>query len=134
MTHPAHCILCVDSSPRRLQDLTDTLQKAGFDVWTARGASDAVCLATSLNFDVMVLDQASSLARPEIWHCLSDSRPNLPILVHSRPAKGSELCRHLRLVAPSAPPQNPEVVLALLLLLLGDGSGSTPKTQEWAAA
>lgn len=134
MTQPAHRILCVDSSPRRLHDLTDTLQKAGFDVWTARGASDAVCLATSLNFDVMVLDQASSLARPEVWNCLSDSNPNLPILVHSGPARGSELCRHLRLVAPSAPPQNPEVVLALLLLLLGDGSGSSPKTHEWAAA
>ena len=134
MTRPAHRILCVDSSPRRLQNLTETLQKAGFDVWTARGASDAVCLASSLDFDVMVLDQASSMARPEVWNCLSDSKPSLPIMVHSGPAKGSELCRHLRLVAPSAPPSNPEVVLALLLLLLGDGSSSSPQTQEWAAA
>jgi DNA-binding response OmpR family regulator len=134
MSRSAHRILCVDSSVRRLHDLTDTLQKAGFDVWTARGASDAVCLAAALNFDVMVLDQASSLARPEIWNCLSDSKPHLPILVHSGSAKGSELCRHLRLVSPPAPPQNPEVVLALLLLLLGDGSSSNPKRQEWAAA
>jgi DNA-binding NtrC family response regulator len=134
MMRPAHRILCVDSSPRRLHNLTDTLQKAGFDVWTARGASDAVCLASSLNFDVMVLDQASSMARPEVWNCLSDSKPGLPILVHSGPGKGSELCRHLRLVAPSAQPSNPEVVLALLLLLLGDGSSSSPKTHEWAAA
>ncbi|HYK50061.1 MAG TPA: response regulator [Terriglobales bacterium] len=134
MTRPAHRILCVDSSPRRLQNLTETLQKAGFDVWTARGASDAVCLASSLDFDVMVLDQASSMARPEVWNCLSDSKPSLPIMVHSGPAKGSELCRHLRLVAPSAPPSNPEVVLALLLLLLGDGSSSSPQTHEWAAA
>ena len=134
MTHPAHRILCVDSSPRRLHDLTDTLQKAGFDVWTARGASDAVCLAASLDFDVMVLDQASSLARPEVWNCLSDSKPSLPILVHSGTAQGAELCRHLRLVSPPEPPQNPEVVLALLLLLLGDGTGSNPKPREWAAA
>ncbi|HST12044.1 MAG TPA: response regulator [Terriglobales bacterium] len=134
MTHPAHRILCVDSSSRRLNDLTDTLQKAGFDVWTARGASDAVCLATSLKFDVMVLDQASSMARPEIWNCLSESKPSLPILVHSGPAKGSDLCRHLRLVAPSTAQQNPEVVLALLLLLLGDGNSSQPKPHEWAAA
>lgn len=134
MTRPAHRILCVDSSPRRLHDLTDTLHKAGFDVWTARGASDAVCLATSLKFDVMVLDQASSMARPEIWNCLSESKPSLPILVHSGPAKGNDLCRHLRLVAPSAAAQNPEVVLALLLLLLGDGNSSRPKTHEWAAA
>jgi len=48
MTHLAHRILCVDSSARRLRDLTGTLKKAGFDVWTARGASDAVCLAASL--------------------------------------------------------------------------------------
>ena len=134
MTRPAHRILCVDSSPRRLHDLTDTLQRAGFDVWTARGASDAVCLAASLDFDVMVLDQASSLARPEVWNCLSDSKPTLPILVHSGVARGSELCRHLRLVSPPEPPQNPEVVLALLLLLLGDGTGSNPKPREWAAA
>ena len=134
MTHPAHRILCVDSSPRRLHDLTDTLQKAGFDVWTARGASDAVCLAASLDFDVMVLDHASSLARPEVWNCLSDSKPSLPILVHSGAARGTELCRHLRLVSPPEPPQNPEVVLALLLLLLGDGTGSNPKPREWAAA
>jgi CheY-like chemotaxis protein len=134
MMHPAHRILCVDSSPRRLHDLTEILQKSGFDVWTAGGASDAVCLATSLNFDVMVLDQASSMARPEIWNCLSESKPSLPILVHSGPAKGGDLCRHLRLVPSAAAPQNPEVVLALLLLLLGDGSCSNPKTHEWAAA
>jgi len=134
MTRPSHRILCVDTSPQRLNDLTDTLQKAGFDVWTARGASDAVCLATALNFDVMVLDHDSSLARPEIWHCLSNSKPQLPILVHSGSHKGTELCRHLRLVASAEPPQNPEVVLALLLLLLGDGTGSNPKPQEWAAA
>jgi DNA-binding NtrC family response regulator len=134
MTHSSHRILCVDSSPRRLHDLTDTLQKAGFDVWTARGASDAVCLAASLDFDVMVLDQASSLARPEVWNCLSDSKPSLPILVHSGTAGRSELCRHLRLVSLPQPPQNPEVVLALLLLLLGDGTGSNPRHREWVAA
>jgi len=134
MTRPAHRILCVDSSPRRLHDLTDLLGKAGFDVWTARGASEAVCLAASLDIHVMVLDQASSLARPEIWNCLSESKPHLPILVHSGPSKGNDLCRHLRLVSPPAPPQNPEVVLALLLLLLGDGSCSDPKKHEWAVA
>jgi DNA-binding NtrC family response regulator len=130
----AHRILCVDSSPRRLRELTDTLKRAGFDVWTARGASDAVCLASSLNFDVMVLDQASSMARPEVWNCLSDARPHLPILVHSGPAKSSEICRHLRLVSPPEAPQNPEVVLALLLLLLGDGSETRPRRHEWVAA
>lgn len=135
MMHPAHCILCVDSSPRRLHDLTDVLRKAGFDVLTAGGASDAVCLAASLNIDVMVLDQASSLARPEIWNCLSESKPHLPILVHSAPSKGNEVCRHLRLVSPPESPQNPEVVLALLLLLLGDGTSSDPKRHhQWAAA
>ena len=134
MARLAHRILCVDSSARRLRDLTDTLKKAGFDVWTARGASDAVCLAASLDFDVLVLDHASSLARPEVWNCLSDSKPHLPILVHSGAAKGAGLCRHLRLVTPPEPPHNPEVVLALLLLLLGDGTGSSPKSHEWAAA
>jgi CheY-like chemotaxis protein len=127
-------ILCIDSSARRLHELTDSLERSGFDVWTAHGASEAVCLASGLRFDVVVVDHASSLARPEIWECLCDSQPHLPILVHSGSSKGSDLCRHLRLVSHAGPTEKPEVVLALLLLLLGDGDGSKPWLPELAAA
>jgi len=50
-------ILCVDSSPRRLRELTDALERAGFEVWTAGGASDTVCLVSGLHFDVVAIDQ-----------------------------------------------------------------------------
>ena len=127
-------ILCLDSSQRRLHELTEALGRAGYDVWTAQGASEAVCLAIGLRFDVVVMDQLSSLSRSEVWDCLWESQPHLPILVHSGTSKGAELCRHLRFVSTSGPTQNPEVVLALLLLLLGDGSNSTPKLPDLAAA
>jgi CheY-like chemotaxis protein len=127
-------ILCIDTSARRLRELTDALSRAGFDVWTARGASAAVCLASGLRFDVVVMDQVSSHLRPDVWECLSESQPALPILVHSGAPKGPGLCRHLRLVSNSAPTQNAEVVLALLLLLLGDGDGSKLRMAELAAA
>ena len=39
-------ILCVDSSGRRLRELKAALERAGFEVWTALGAIDAVCLAS----------------------------------------------------------------------------------------
>src|SRR5579864_9470976 len=81
MTRPAHRILCVDSSQRRLHDLTDLLRKAGFDVCTAVGESDAVCLAVALDIDVLVMDQAFWLAGTDIWNCLSESKPHLPILI-----------------------------------------------------
>lgn len=134
MTQSTPRILCIDSSPRRLHELTEALGRAGFDVWTAQGASEAVCLAFGLRFDVLVMDQVSSLSRSEVWDCLSESQPHLPILVHSGAPRGAALCRNLRFVSTSGPTQSPEVVLALLLLLLGDGNNSNPKLPDLAAA
>ena len=124
MTQPTPRILCIDSSPHRLHNLTDSLSRAGFDVWTAHGAGEAVCLASGLRFDVVVMDHASSQSRPEVWECLSEAQPKLPVLVHSGQSRKSELCRHLQLVSQSGATQNPDLVLALLLLLLGDGQDS----------
>ena len=56
-------ILCVDSSDLRLQMLARTLEKAGFEVWTAQGAGDAVCLASGLHFEALVVDRVSSSRR-----------------------------------------------------------------------
>jgi CheY-like chemotaxis protein len=111
-------ILCVDSSSLRLQGLIRTLGKAGFETWTARGASDAVCLASALRFDALVMDRLSSSRRADIWKCLAQDQPNLPILVHEGTARAITLCgesepRNLER------PVNPEVLLAMLVLLLG---------------
>ena len=126
-------ILCVDSSPQRLRELTDALEKSGFEVWTASGAGDAVCLVSGLPFDVVAIDQMSASAQPEVWNCLAESHPTLPILVHSGVSRMSMLCRNARVIS-SGPSANHEVVLALLLLLLGDAPRSkTRKPQSIAA-
>ena len=132
MMRPAPRILCVDSSARRLRELKDVLEHAGFEVWTALGAMDAVCLASGLHFDVVAVDQASSLLREEIWSCLADLQPALPILVHSGTPKVSALCRHSQVIS-SGPAESFEVVLALLFLLLGDHASET-QAPEFAAA
>ncbi len=121
MTRSVSRILCVDSSPRRLRELQGALERAGFEVWVAQGANDAVCLASGLHFDAVAVDHHSSLARAEVWNCLADLHPALPILVHSGAPRESALCRHAQVVS-SSPSHNPEVVLALLLLLLGDSA------------
>jgi hypothetical protein len=126
-------ILCVDSSPRRLRELTDALERAGFEVWTAGGASDAVCLVSGLHFDVVAIDQSSASARPEVWNCLAESHPTLPILVHSRAPRTSMLCRNPQVIS-SGPSTNHEIVLALLLLLLGEGPMSKTRKPQFIAA
>ena len=131
MTRPVSRILCVDSSPRRLRELQEALELAGFEVWVASGANDAVCLASGLHFDAVAVDQHSSLSRAEVWDCLADLHPALPILVHSGAPRESALCRHAEVVS-SSPSHNPEVVLALLLLLLEDST--RPLTPELLAA
>jgi hypothetical protein len=110
-------ILCIDSSNLRLSMLTRTLEKSGFEVWTGRGASEAVCLASGLHFEAVVVDRLSSLQRSEIWQCLIEAHPQLPILVHEGTSRAVELCggserEGLRSI-------NPEVVLGILMLLLG---------------
>ena len=118
MSSQAARILCVDSSTLRLQGLIRTLGKAGFETWTAGGASDAMCLASALSFDALVMDKASSSRRSDIWACLSKTQPELPILVHEGTARAVTLCGE-------SEPQtversvNPEVLLAMLVLLLG---------------
>jgi DNA-binding NtrC family response regulator len=118
MSSQAARILCVDSSTLRLQGLTRTLGKAGFETWTARGASDAMCLASVLRFDALVMDKASSSRRSDMWACLSHAQPELPILVHEGTSRTVTLCGETepRAVERSL---NPEVLLAMLVLLLG---------------
>jgi DNA-binding NtrC family response regulator len=111
-------VLCVDSSELRLQNLKRTLEKAGFEAWTAWGASDAVCLASSVPFDALIADQTSYCKRADIWECLAQSHPRLPILVHEGKARAVGLCGEWesRTVPRNV---NPEALLAMLVLLLG---------------
>ena len=131
MTRSSARILCVDSLPQRLRQLTEALESAGFEVWTAFGASDAVCLASGLHFDVVAIDQQSALARPEVWNCLAETHPTLPILVHSGVRRRSTLCPNTQSAGPSL---NHETVLALLLLLLGEKSASRIHKPHFIAA
>ena len=133
MNRPTSRILCVDGSSRRLQELTDALQQSGFEVWTASDASEAVCLVSGLHFDVVAIDQRSALAQPEVWNCLAESHTTLPILVHSGLPRPSMLCRNTQVVS-SGPSANQEIVLALLLLLLGDGPASKVRKAQSVAA
>lgn len=130
MTRSISRILCVDSSPQRLRRLTDALESAGFQVWTASGASDAVCLASGLHFDVVAIDQSSASARPEVWNCLAESHPTLPILLHSGAPRMSMLCHNAQAVSSS----NHEIVLALLLLLLSEEPESKVRKRQCMAA
>src|SRR5437016_12901529 len=121
-------ILCVDSSPRRLRELTDALERAGFE-----GASDTVCLVSGLHFDVVAIDHLSASSRPEVWNCLAESHPTLPILVHSGAPRTSMLCRNPQVIS-SGPSTNHEIALALLLLLLGEGPMSKIRKPQFIAA
>ena len=131
MTHANPRILCIDSSPQRLRQLTVALESAGFEVWTAFGASDAVCLASGLHFDVVTIDQSSALARPEVWNCFAEAHPALPILVHSGAHRSSVYCPN---AVSSGPSSNHETVLALLLLLLSERPASRIHKPQFMAA
>ena len=111
-------ILCIDSSHLRLQMLARTLGKSGFEVWTAQDAGEAVCLASGMRFEALVVDRTSSRLRSDIWQCLTEAQPQLPILVHEGTARAVELCGGSAREGTRS--INPEVVLGILMLLLGN--------------
>jgi DNA-binding NtrC family response regulator len=115
---PGLRVLCIDSSSPRLKLIAETLKKADFEVWTANGASDALCLTTGLHFDALAVDEASTHVRADLWKCLVEAQPDLPMLVHSGLQRVPELCREASQSNRFSPIS--EVILALLVLLLGD--------------
>lgn len=124
---PGLRVLCIDSSSPRLKLIAEALKKADFEVWTANGASDALCLATGLHFDALAVDEASTHVRADLWRCLAETNPELPMLIHSGRQRVPELCRQAVHAQKSLPVS--EVILALLLLLLG----KTPLSRASAA-
>jgi len=121
---PGLRVLCIDSSSLRLKLIAETLKKADFEVWTASGASDALCLAAGLHFDALAVDEASTHVSSDLWKCLGETHPDLPMLVHSGLQRVPMLCKEE--TQPRKPSRISEVVLALLLLLLGDAPLAQP--------
>lgn len=113
---PGPRVLCIDSSALRLKELTDALEQADFEVWTAMGATDAVCLAAGLHFDALTVDQASTRLHPDVWDCLAEAQPELPVLVHSRTESVAQRCSEA--AGQRKPSRISELVPALLVLLL----------------
>ena len=116
---PGPRVLCIDSSSHRLKEITEALQQALFEVWTAQGVNDAMCLAAGLHFDALAVDQASTQLHPDVWDSLAEAQPELPVLVHSGADRPHQRCGEVAAQKKSL--RISEVVLALLLLLLGNG-------------
>ena len=112
-------VLCIDSSSHRLKEITEALQQAQFEVWTAQGASDAVNLAAGLHFDALAVDHAWTQLHPDVWDSLAEAQPELPVLVHSGADRPQQRFGEVAVEKKSS--RISEVVLALLLLLLGHG-------------
>ena len=126
-------ILCVDSSDTRRVHLHAMLEKAGFDVWMVRDVSDAISLATRLPLDAVVADQPSTLGHEESWERLMTVRSALPVLVHSAaPREGSWPASAGDFAAVRT--GNPQIIMAILTLLLGPAGRHEPEVSAWHTA
>jgi CheY-like chemotaxis protein len=115
MMQPSHRILCLDSSPARLLMVSRALEKAGFQVWNAASAREAICMAFGLRFDALVMDQGASSKSAGIWNCLRESQPHLPIFIHSRDSGNPRIASGLDQPENSV---SSELILACLTILL----------------
>lgn len=114
-------VVCVDSSEFRGRELCDALRDAGCEVWRGRDVRDLLLLATKLNFQAVVADQASLYEFPELWAQVEEMMPEVPVLVHSAHGNG----RHRgqdgsRRVAIAG--DRPELIVVMLTLLLENSS------------
>ena len=126
-------IQCVDSSDTRRVHLHTMLEKAGFDVWMARDVSDAISLATRLPLDAVVADQPSTLGHEESWEKLMAIRSALPVLVHSAaPHMGG--CSASAGDFAAVRTGNPQVIMAILTLLLGPAGRHEPEVPAYHTA
>jgi len=114
-------VACVDSSEFRGRELCAALREAGCEVWHGRDVRDLLLLATTLNFQAVVADQASLLRFPELWAQVDEMLPELPVLVHSGDRNGKHRDPNLlRRVAIGG--DRPELIVVMLTLLLENGS------------
>ncbi len=123
-SHPAR-VLCVDSSDRRREKLTVALENLGVEVWAARDLRDALQLIEGLTPDALLVDEASTHSRESEWEGLVARDLKVPALVHSAPAKSAEwpeLARDFGVVRS----EDPDVIVAILTLLLGPRGETSP--------
>ena len=114
-------VVCVDSSEFRGMELCAALRGAGCEVWHGRDVRDLLLLATTLNFQAVVADQASLLRFPELWAQVDEMLPGLPVLVHSGDGTGKHRNPNLlRQVAIGG--DRPELIVVMLTLLLENGT------------
>ena len=122
-SHPAR-VLCIDSSDRRREQLTAALENLGVEVWAARDLRDALPLVDGLTPDALVVDEASTHRRELEWDKLIAQDLKVPALIHSASAKSAgwpELAGDFGVVRT----EDPEVIVAILTLLLGPRSGTS---------
>lgn len=122
-------VLCVDSSDSRRAKLTAALENGGVEVWAARDLRDALPLVDGLLPDAILVDQASTHQRHSEWKKLIDRDLKVPALVHSTPGK-SEAWPDLAGDFGVVRTQDPEVIVAILTLLLDPQTRSGPSLQR----
>ena len=114
-------VLCIDSVGPHLSALKDLLENRGFDAWAARNIGDAEALISGLAFDAVLVDQASARSESRSWELLTRTQPSLPVLVHSASTNDVGSLGQLGEVRT----ESPEVILAILTLLLGPDKTQT---------
>ena len=109
-------ILVLNPSPVRARRLCRKLASAGVETWSGSDVRDALVLAASLQFALVMAEESCTADHPELWQQLGELSPELPVLVYSQgrqPARRSIRTGLLR--------GSNEVLLAVLLLLFQDG-------------
>lgn len=126
-------ILCVDSSEERRVNLQVALDRAGFDVCIVRDIDDALSLTPSLPLDAVVADQPSTLDHEENWEKLMALNAAPPVLVHSAaPSVGDWSASASEFAAVRT--GNPEIIMAILTLLLGPAGWHDPEGSAYHTA
>ncbi len=126
-------VLCVDSSDRRREKLTFALENMGVEVWAARDLRDALAMVARLTPDALIVDEASTHRRQMEWEMLTSLDLRVPALVHSSPANATawpSLAGDFGVIRT----QDPEVIVAILSLLLGSRGQIIPSPTPKQAA
>ena len=129
-SHPAR-VLCIDSSDLRREKLTAALENLGVEVWATRDLRDALPLVNGLTPDALVVDEASTHRRESEWEKLIAQDLKMPALVHSSSTRSNvwpDLVGDFGVVRT----EDPEVIVAILALLLGPRGTSSGQAQRVA--
>ena len=121
-------VLCVDCSDRRREKLTSALEHLGVEVWAARDLRDALPLVEGLAPDALIVDEASTHRRETEWEQLIAQDLRVPALVHSS-SVGATAWPSLAGDFGVVRTEDPEVIVAILSLLLGARGQTNPSAK-----